>query len=837
MIDPGRTTPAVLDRMARDKPDHPALITEDRELSYAEYRHEARRAAATMIARGLQAGDRVAIWSPNTWHWAVAALGTHYAGGVLVPVNTNFTTTEATDILTRSKARLLLAGETLAGTDRITELDRDELPELAHIVRVPTGSADTTWPDLLDGPAVELSEVDARAAAVQPDDLADILFTSGTTGRSKGVMCAHRQSLSAEASASECRNIGPDDRILCMPPFFHSFGYRTGILSCLLSGSTAVVQRGFDIRQAMASIEQHRVTIFPGPPAFLQALLDHPARHDHDLRSLRLVATGGAPIPPALSERVVRELGATVLAGYGLTESSGYGAYCRATDGPMRAATTCGRAMAGFELRIHQPDDDGAGEILLRGPNVMLGYLDDPEATAKVIDPDGWLHTGDVGTLDTDGYLRVTDRLTDMYICGGVNVYPAEIEAVLTGFHGVTAAAVIGVPDDRLGEVGRAFVVPAPGTTIERAEIIAHARTQLAGYKIPRSVVIVDELPRNATGKVLKTALRDMNCTPNPPGTPAGLGGPPIGHVETWVADAWQILLNIEQPGRRDNFIDLGGDSLTAAEFEEMVHARFGMSISVDSLAERPTIAAIVAGLQGGADQQRQPVVRLREDREGPVCLAAPGIGGHAWQFSALARKLKGPCDIRALSLMDLRDGDRDQFRARIRDAATEAVRDAAGGDRPIVVIGYSFGALVAADTACRLLEQGIPVSRLILLDPDPVDSEAPGWDPRFGIRHATYLRFTPGSPAARKLEREIADVAELLQDAYLDGSVRLPPIPSSWMQTPKTQAKFAAVPTLFGTPASQIAKTMLDLDHLGMLRLPQVDELAGWVDGQLGAG
>ncbi len=253
--------------------------------------------------------------------------------------------------------------------------------------------------------------------------------------------------------------------------------------------------------------QEHRITVLPGPPTIYQTLLDHPKRGDYDLTSLRFAVTGAATIPVVLIERMQTELDIDiVLTAYGLTEASGFGTMCRADDDAVTVATTSGRPIADFELEIA----DGSGEVLLRGPNVMLGYLDDPEATAAAIDADGWLHTGDIGTLDEHGNLRITDRLKDMYICGGFNVYPAEIEQVLARLDGVADSAVIGVPDERLGEVGKAFVVIKPGAELDEKAVIAYTREHLANFKTPRSVAFLDVLPRNPGGKVVKPLLREM---------------------------------------------------------------------------------------------------------------------------------------------------------------------------------------------------------------------------------------------------------------------------------------------------------------------------------------
>ncbi|OBI51817.1 fatty acid--CoA ligase [Mycobacterium kyorinense] len=504
-----QTIPAVLDRIARDLPDGEAVASPDRSLTFGELRDEVRQAAAAMVNLGLNAGDRVAIWSPNTWHWVVACLATHYAGGTVVPLNTRYTAAEATDILARTGAPLLVAMGEFLGADKVADLRREALPTLRHIVRVPIDADDGTWDEFVAAGSdhTALAAADARAAAVRPDDVSDVLFTSGTTGRSKGVLCAHRQSLAGSAAWAACGKITADDRYLCINPFFHNFGYKAGILACLQTGAALYPQLTFDPERAMQAVAEHRITVLPGPPTIYQTLLDHPRRGNYDLSSLRFAVTGAATVPVVLIERMQTELDIDiVLTAYGLTESNGFGTMCRSDDDAATVATTCGRPIADFELRIGEQ-----GEVLLRGPNVMLGYLDDPTATAATVDTEGWLHTGDIGRLDAAGNLQITDRLKDMYICGGFNVYPAEVEQVLARLDGVLDAAVIGVPDERLGEVGRAFLVTRPGCGLDEQAVIAHSREHLANFKIPRSVRFVDTLPRNPGGKVVKPLLREMS--------------------------------------------------------------------------------------------------------------------------------------------------------------------------------------------------------------------------------------------------------------------------------------------------------------------------------------
>lgn len=509
--DPGiiqpQTTPAVLDRIARELPDHDALVTAEKTLTFAGLRDEVRRAAAAMIDHGVAPGERVAIWAPNTWHWVVGCLATHWAGAVVVPLNTRYTADEAADILARTEASLLIAMGVFLGADRVADLNRDALPALRDVVRIPLDKADGSWDEFV-ARATDLAAADLRAAAVRSDDVSDILFTSGTTGRSKGVLCAHRQSLSAPAAWAACGELTNVDRYLCINPFFHNFGYKAGILACLQTGATLIPMLTFDAEAAMRAVQDHRATVLPGPPTIYQTLLDHPQRTDYDLTSLRFAVTGAAVVPVVLIERMQAELDIdVVLTAYGLTEASGFGTMCRADDDAVTVATTCGRPIADFELRIDAPAGN-AGEVLLRGPNVMLGYLDDAAATTAAIDAEGWLHTGDVGTVDAAGNLRITDRLKDMYICGGFNVYPAEVEQVLARLPGVAEAAVIGVPDERLGEVGRAFVVRLAGSDLDEQRVIAYIREHLANFKTPRTVQFLDVLPRNPGGKVVKPQLR-----------------------------------------------------------------------------------------------------------------------------------------------------------------------------------------------------------------------------------------------------------------------------------------------------------------------------------------
>jgi acyl-CoA synthetase (AMP-forming)/AMP-acid ligase II len=321
-------------------------------------------------------------------------------------------------------------------------------------------------------------------------------------------MTTHEQTLRVYDTWSSVVGVRAGDRYLVVNPFFHTFGYKAGILACLLRGATIVPEPVFDVDAVLRRIEDERITVLPGPPTLYQSILDHPEREKRDLSSLRLAVTGAAVVPVVLVERMRDELAfETVLTAYGLTEATGTVTMCTRDDDAETIATTSGRAIPDTEVRIDAAPGE-PGEVLVRGYNVMLGYFEEPEETAKTIDADGWLHTGDVGVMDERGNVRITDRIKDMFVVGGFNAYPAEIEQVLSRHPAISEVAVVGVTDRRLGEVGRAFVTAAPGANIDPDEVIAWCRERMANYKVPRSVAVVEILPRNASGKVLKFELR-----------------------------------------------------------------------------------------------------------------------------------------------------------------------------------------------------------------------------------------------------------------------------------------------------------------------------------------
>ncbi|MFE7834667.1 fatty acid--CoA ligase family protein [Streptomyces sp. NPDC057474] len=532
------TVPGLVRSAARRFGGVEAVVDGRTRVSYAELGARVERAAAACVANGVRVGDRVALWAPNSLDWIVSALGAVSAGAVLVPLNTRFKGGEAVDVLVRSRAKLLFITGTFLGTSYVASLRRaaggtvvgeceggpparpGPLPGAPCLEQVVVLSDDApadfrTWKDFLaSGDGVGEGVVRERSEALTGDSPSDIIFTSGTTGRPKGAVITHAQTLRAYEVWSELAGLRQGDRYLIVNPFFHTFGYKAGVIACLMRGATMIPQPVFNVETAMANVAAERVSVLPGPPTLHQSLLDHPARDDYDLSALRLVVTGAAVVPLQLVERLRAELRVdTVLTAYGLSEASGIVTMCRRGDEPSVIASTSGRAIPGTEVRVVGPSGKALppgspGEVLVRGFNVMRGYFEDPAETARAVTADGWLRTGDVGVLDHDGNLRITDRIKDMFIVGGFNAYPAEIEQLLGLHPDVADVAVIGVPDARLGEVGKAYVVRRPGATLTSDDLIAWSRREMANYKVPRAVDFVGELPRNASGKVVKGELR-----------------------------------------------------------------------------------------------------------------------------------------------------------------------------------------------------------------------------------------------------------------------------------------------------------------------------------------
>jgi acyl-CoA synthetase (AMP-forming)/AMP-acid ligase II len=457
--------------------DAEAIVDGPLRLNFPEVVHRIRCAAGAFADLGVGKGERVAIWAPNSAEWIIAAFGLLTAGGVLVPVNTRFKTEEAGDIIGRSKAKAVLVQKGFLGQD----------------YTAPAGIP------VIDLKSDFLSGGCPLERAVSGTDIADVIFTSGTTGRPKGAMMNHQQTLRMYEEWATLADLREGDRYLQINPYFHTFGLKAGLITSFLRGATMLPVAVFDIDTVVDLIERERITMLPGPPTLYHSLLT--VRDKAKLSTLRAGVTGAADIPVELVRRIHGELPfQTLMTGYGLTEA-GNVTLSRPGDSFEDVATTAGVPCEGVEVRIA-----GDNEVLVRGYGVMQGYLDDPAGTALAIDDDGWLHTGDLGNFDDAGRLRVVGRKKDMFIVGGFNAYPAEIEGFLLEHPAVAQAAVIGVPDDRLGQVGKAFVVAK--TKVSEDELLVWCRERMAGFKAPRSIEFLDQLPLNATGKVMKDQLR-----------------------------------------------------------------------------------------------------------------------------------------------------------------------------------------------------------------------------------------------------------------------------------------------------------------------------------------
>ncbi|HEY6870962.1 MAG TPA: AMP-binding protein [Novosphingobium sp.] len=504
--------------------DSIAITEGDRSLTYRDLAAASREVGAALIGLGIERGDRIAIWGVNSTAWVIAALGIQAAGGVLIPVGTRLRGREVAGILGDAGARLVFCDPGFGDYSYVDALAGQDLPSIERIVvfgEAGRGRSDRlmTFAALRALPAsADDATLDARIAAGSGADLADIIFTSGTTGRPKGVLMTHRKSIIAcDTQAAEVDHFTTDDVFAVTFPFAHNAGYRAGWQVSVLHGVRIVPVSTPEPGALLRLIEQERVTVLPVAPPVAQALLDHPDRATTDLSSLRSMSSGGTVVPVRLIEEMRAYLGSgtVVRTGYGLTEAAGSLTVTYPDDPPEVVARTVGHPLSNIDLKIVGPDhrelpQGEIGEVVAKGPQITPGYLDNPAATAAAFTADGYLLTGDAGWIDPDGNLHLTDRIKDMYLVGGFNCYPAEIEHVMRAMPGIAAVAVIGVDDARLGQVGRAFVVRRPGSELTEAEVIAWCRNEMANYKVPRSVRFLDALPLNASGKVAKIELRAM---------------------------------------------------------------------------------------------------------------------------------------------------------------------------------------------------------------------------------------------------------------------------------------------------------------------------------------
>jgi len=518
------TIPALMRHAAARRGDHPALVSQiDGAISYRELDRQADLVAKALIADGAQPGDRAVIWAPNMWEWVAIAIGIQRAAGVMVPLNTRLKGAEVSDIVRRGAiVRLFSIGNFL---DRYypVMLKDEAMPGLRRriILRArpdELGEGESRFEDFMAlAEGISDAQLAEREAIVTPDTLADLMFTSGTTGAPKGALFDHRRSLGGGRAWVDIAQQTPDDRYVCFGPFSHNASYKAGWVASLMAGSTLYWPEAYDPVSVLDLVANNRITVMPAPPTVFQEMLAFPSWRDWDISSWRFMSTGSTVVPIELMKRLQAETPIqAITTGYGMTECCGSATHTRPGDPMERVAYTVGTAIPGTEIRVAGPDGrplpvGEPGEVLIRDDKLLIEYMDNPEATRATLDADGWLHSGDVGFLDADGYLKLTDRLKDMYIVGGFNVYPAEIEKQMTGLPGIHQSAIIGVDDQRLGEVGHAFIVRSAGSTITADEVIGWAKANLANYKVPRGVTFLDALPMNSSGKVIKYALKELH--------------------------------------------------------------------------------------------------------------------------------------------------------------------------------------------------------------------------------------------------------------------------------------------------------------------------------------
>ncbi|MGB0969634.1 MAG: long-chain-fatty-acid--CoA ligase [Mycobacterium sp.] len=489
----------------RDRPEAPALVVDGRTITYGELDARSSRTARAFAQAGVGLGDRVAFVERNGAEFFDVVFGLAKLGAVGVPINCRLAVPEMQHIIEDSGATLVVAGEDFFGQIEAIE---DRL----GIAVIAIGAHDR-WPTfndwVADHPAVD------PGVTTGPDDLVLLMYTSGTTGLPKGVMLSNANYSCKTAGVAGPWRLSDDSVSLAVMPLFHMAGSGWAFAS-LWVGATTVVLRDVDPAAILDAVSGHRITNLLLVPAVIQSLLDDPGVEACDFANVRVLVYGASPISDDVLVRGIQRFGGVFAQVYGMTETTGSITQLDSAEHVPELLRSCGKPYPWVQVRIvspSNPDGDAApgtvGELWTRSDQNMLGYWSNPDATAATLTPEGWLRTGDAGYVDADGYVFLRDRIKDMIVSGGENIYPIEVENVLLIHPGVAEAAVIGVPDDKWGEAVKAFVVVAPGVMLSEADLIGFARARLAGFKLPKSVEFVTALPRNTSGKVLKRELRD----------------------------------------------------------------------------------------------------------------------------------------------------------------------------------------------------------------------------------------------------------------------------------------------------------------------------------------
>jgi fatty-acyl-CoA synthase len=523
----GRTVGAALRATVAERPDELALVSRHQGVrrSYRELWREVEQVAQGLLALGIDRGDRVGIWSPTCAEWTYLQFATSRVGAILVNVNPAYRSNELAHALRHSGVRLLVTAQSFKTSDYLSMIAevRDQLPDLEQVVTLGDaragGSSDLLWDDLVArGSGVDPSLVSAREADLDADDPINIQYTSGTTGSPKGATLTHHNILNNARDLGRLLGYTSADRVCIPVPLYHCFGMGIGNLGCVTSGAAMIYPSdSFDPLACLEAIAEERCTSIYGVPTMFIAQLEHPRFGEFDLSSLRTGIMAGAPCPIELMKRVMSEMHAEeVCIAYGMTETAPVSFMTRPDDTVDRRVTSVGTVLPHVEAKVIDPltgritPVGTPGEVCSRGYLVMRGYWDDARATAEAVDEAGWMHTGDLGVMDADGYLNIVGRSKDMVIRGGENIYPREIEEVLFEHPAVAGAQVIGVPDARMGEELMAWVQIREGATVTEDDLRAFCRSRVAHFKVPRYVKFTVDFPMTVTGKVQKFRMREL---------------------------------------------------------------------------------------------------------------------------------------------------------------------------------------------------------------------------------------------------------------------------------------------------------------------------------------
>ncbi|MEC1476142.1 AMP-binding protein [Bacillus haynesii] len=527
----------LLEKIAANEPDHEAVVYPDRGLryTYRQFDQLCRKVAKGLMALGIDKGEHVAIWASNTPEWLTAQFASAKTGAVLVTVNTNYQLSELEYVLKQSDATTLILMESYRGTSYIDilyklipelkesepgRLASERLPFLKNIILMgdKRHPGMYLWDDILKlSGAVSEKTLDGRMERLKEHDVINMQYTSGTTGFPKGVMLTHSNLANNAANIAECMNLSKKDR-MCIPvPFFHCFGCVLGNLACVTAGATMVPVQEFSPKEVLSAVETEKCTALHGVPTMFIAELNDQDFASYDLSSLRTGIMAGSNCPIEVMKNVIDNMGMSeITIAYGQTEASPVITQTRANDSLKRRVETVGRALPNVEVKITEPGTNQEvargvqGELCTRGYHVMKGYYKNPEATAAVIDEEGFLHTGDLAVMDEKGYCRITGRLKDMIIRGGENIYPREIEEFLYKHPNILDVQIVGVPDETFGEEVSAWIKLKSGASMTADELKAYCKGKIARYKIPRYIAFVEEFPMTASGKVQKFKLREQ---------------------------------------------------------------------------------------------------------------------------------------------------------------------------------------------------------------------------------------------------------------------------------------------------------------------------------------